>query len=84
MIQDPVSLAWELFSAGVVTNAVVDGVNVEGTLVTKNTKLLSAVGNQISVDSAKLQNVLQALRKQAPLKEVADKLESIYKNSGML
>ena len=82
-IQDPVSLAWELYSTGVVTKAVVDGVSVVGTPVEKNTKLLSAVGDQIDVDPAKLQNLLQALRKRAPLKEVADKLERTYKNPGM-
>ena len=79
-IQDPVLLAWELFSAGVVTKAVVDGVNVVGTTSEKSTKLLSAVRDQIDVDPAKLQNLLQALRKQAPLKEIADKLE---RNCGM-
>ena len=82
-IQDPLSLAWELFTTGVVTKAVVDGVNVVGTPVEKNNKLLSAVRDQIDVDPPKLQNLLRALRKRAPLKEVADKLESIYKNCGM-
>ena len=84
VIQDPLLLAWELVTAGVLTRSVLDGMNVIGlSPLEKKTKLLIAVGNQIDVDPAKLQNLLQALRKQAPFKNVADKLESIYKNCGM-
>ena len=82
-IQDPLSLAWELVAAGIVSRSVVDVMNVMGLPpLEQKTKLLSAVGDQIDVDPAKLQNFLQALRKQT-FKEVADKLESIYKNCGM-
>ena len=81
--QDVVVLAWELFSAGVVSNTVVDGVNTVGlSAVEKKTKLLSAVGNQIDAHPAKFQNLLQVLRKQPPLSEVADKLEDIYRDHG--
>ena len=81
--QDVVVLAWELFLAGVVSNTVVDGVNTVGlSAVEKKTKLLSAVGNQIDAHPAKFQNLLQALRKQPPLKEVVDDLEGIYKDYG--
>ena len=81
--QDVTVLAWELFSAGVVSNTVVDGVNTVGlSAVEKKTKLLSAVGNQIDAHPAKFQNLLQVLRKQPPLSEVADKLEDIYRDPG--
>ena len=81
--QDVIVLAWELFSAGVVSNTVVDGVNTVGlSAVEKKTKLLSAVGNQIDAHPAKFQNLLQVLRKQPPLSEVADKLEDIYRDHG--
>ena len=46
-------------------------------------RLLSAVRDQMAVDPNKFQNLLQALRKQPPLKDVADKLETIYNNCGM-
>ena len=83
-VHDPLLLAWELVTAGVVSRSVVDGMNVIGmSPLEQKTKLLTAVGDQIDVDPAKLQNLLQALRKQAPYKEVAAKLEGIYKNSGM-
>ena len=84
-IQDPLLLAWELVAAGVVSRSVINGMNVMGlSPLEKKTKLLSAVGDQIDVDPAKLQDLLQALRKQAPFIGVANKLESIYKNCGML
>ena len=50
--------------------------------VEKKTKLLCAVGNQIDAHPAMFQNLLQALRKQPPLKEVVDDLEGIYKDYG--
>ena len=78
--QDVVMLACELYSADVVSNAVVEGASTVGLpAVEKKTKLLSAVGNQIDAHPAKFQNLLQALRKQPLLNEVADKLEGIYK-----
>ena len=81
--QDVVVLAWELFSAGVVSNTVVEVVSTVGlSAVEKKTKLLSAVGNQIDAHPAKFQNLLQALRKRPPLKEVVDDLEGIYKDYG--
>ena len=50
--------------------------------VQRKTRLLSAVRDQIAVDRNKFQN-LQALRKQLPLKDVADRLETIYNDCGM-
>ena len=83
-IQDPELLAWELYSDEVISETVVDEVSVVGLSgVQRKTRLLSAVRDQIAVDPNKFQNLLQALRKQPPLKDVADKLETIYNNCGM-
>ena len=83
-IQDPELLAWELYSDDVVSETVVDEVSVVGLSgVQRKTRLLSAVRDQLAVDPNKFQNLLQALRKQPPLKDVAEKLETIYHNCGM-
>ena len=83
-IQDPELLAWELYSDDVVSETVVDEVSVMGlSSVQRKTRLLSAVRDQIAVDPAKFQNLLLALRKRPPLKDVAEKLETIYNNCGM-
>ena len=83
-IQDPELLAWELYSDDVVSQTVVDEVSVVGLSgVQRKTRLLSAVRDQIAVDPAKFKNLLQALRKQPPLKDVADRLETIYNDCGM-
>ena len=83
-IQHPELLAWELYSDDVISETVVDEVSVVGlSSVQRKTRLLSAVRDQIAVDSAKFQNFLLALRKQPPLKDVTEKLETIYSNCGM-
>ena len=83
-IQNPELLAWQLYSDEVVSETVADEVSVVGlSAVQRKTRLLSAVRDQITVDPNKFQNLLQALRKQPPLKDVADKLETIYNNCGM-
>lgn len=82
-IQDPELLAWELYSDDVVSETVVDEVSVLGlSAVQRKTRLLSAVRNQIAVDPAKFQNLLLALKKQPPLINVAEKLETIFKTCG--
>ena len=85
--QDLLLLAWELYSVDIVSKSVVEGVGAVGlSPMEKKTKLFSAVGDQIDVDPDKFLNLLQALRKQPPLKEVVDKLEIAYnencKNEG--
>ena len=83
-IQDPESLAWELYSDGVVSETVVDEVSVLGlSAIQRKTKLLSAVRDAIAVDPTKFQNLLTALQKRPPLKSVAEKLETIFKTCGM-
>ena len=81
--QDLLVLAWELYSVDVVSASVVEGLNASGlSPVEKKTKLLTAIRNKIDVDPTKFQNLLQALRKQPPLKDVTDKLETTYKECG--
>ena len=82
--QDLHELAWELYSTGVVSASVVEGLNAGGlSPVERKTTLFSAVRKQIDFDPTKFQNLLQALKKQPPLKEVTDKLETTYKECGM-
>lgn len=82
--QDLLVLAWELFSVGITSKPVLEGLSTLGlSPVEKKTRLLSAVGDQIDVDLAKFHNFLQVLREQPPLKDVVDKLEITYKNCGM-
>ena len=77
-------LTWELYSAGVLSISIVEevGMGMMG-LEEKKTKLLSAVGNQISVDPAMFQDFLRALGKLPLLNKVVDKLETTYRNFGM-
>lgn len=82
-IQDPELLAWELYSDDVVSETVVDEVSVLGlSAFQRKTKLLSAVRNEIAVDSAKFQNLLTVLKKKPPLKSVVEKLETTFKTCG--
>ena len=68
-IQDPELLAWELYSDEVIPQTVMDEVSMVGlSAVQRKTRLLSAVRDQIAVDPAKFQILLQVLRKQLPLK----------------
>ena len=77
-------LAWELYSAEAVSKSVKDEV-IMGTssVEIKKAMLLSTVGDQIDVNPTNFQNLLWALRKLPPLREVVDKLETTYKNCGM-
>ena len=80
---DLLMLAWDLYSADVVSASVVEGLNVGGlSLVEKKTKLLNAVRSKIDLDPTKFENLLQVLRKQIPLKGITDKLETTYKKCG--
>ena len=81
LVQDTDQLAWELYSDGIISNYVRESVTAEALLADKNTKLFSAVGNQIDVDPAKFPNLLRALRRRPHLKVVVDKLETTH---GML
>ena len=79
-LQDPLDLAWELHSVGVVTSSVVDKLTVEGfSAMQKKTTFVLAIGNQIDTDPTTFQKVIHALRQQQPLKKVADELDTTYK-----
>ena len=77
-IQNPELLAWQLYSKGVLSEMVVDKVStMELSTVQKNTKLLSAVREQIAVDQSKFQDLLIILRERPELKDVAEKLTGL-------
>ena len=77
-IQNPELLAWQLYSKGVLSEMVVDKVStMELSTVQKNTKLLSAVREQIAVDESKFQDLLIILRERPELKDVAEKLTGL-------
>ena len=79
-IEEPEVLAWDLFSSSIISKKEVDEVSMVGLSVAhRKARLLSAVGNQIAVDPAKFQNLLLVLRKQPPLKDIVNKLETIYR-----
>ena len=76
--QDLYVVAWELHSLGVVSRSVLDQLAVNGlSSMNKTTQLFSAVEGQITVAPTKFKDLIQALRKQPPLKDVADKSETI-------
>ena len=79
-VQDPELLAWELYSDEVVPETVVDEVSVVGLSgVQRKSRLLAAIRDQIAVDPAKFQKLLQVLRKHQPLEDIVDKLEETYR-----
>ena len=79
-IEEPEILAWNLFSSNIISKKEVDEVSMVGLSVAhRKAQLLSAVGNQIAVDPAKFQNLLLVLRKQPPLKDIVNKLETMYR-----
>ena len=80
-IQDPELLTWELYSDDIVSEMVVDEVNVVALSdMQRKTKLLNAVRTQITVHPAKFQNLLWTLRRQPSLKDVAEKLKTAYES----
>ena len=79
-VQDPELLAWELYSDEVVPEIVVDEVSMVGLSgVQRKSRLLAAIRDQIAVDPAKFQKLLQVLRKHQPLEDIVDKLEETYR-----
>ena len=79
-IQEPdlCPVAWKLHSLGVVSQYVVEQLSVDALPpMNKKTKLFSAVENQINVAPTKFKDLIQTLRKEPTLKDVADKSETI-------
>ena len=79
-IQDPELFAWDLFSSDIISSKQVGKISVVGlSAIEKKTRLLTTVGEQIAVDPAKFQNLLLVLRKQPTLKDIVNKLETMYR-----
>ena len=79
-------LSWEFYAAGAVPKSVVEEVNLMGWGLSpeeKKTKLLSAVGDKIDIEPDKFQVLLRALKKLPRLIDVANRLETTYKDCGM-
>ena len=80
-IQNPELLVWELYSDDVVSETVTDEVSMVGLSdVQRKTRLLNAVRAQITVHPVKFKDFLRVLRKQPPLKDVAEKLKTAYES----
>ena len=82
-VQAPDTLVCDLYAANVVSQSIVEGTQVLGLSPTQiKTKLFSVIGDQINVDTDKFQKLLEVLRKNPSLKDMADKLEGIYRGWG--
>ena len=76
-IQNP-ELLTQLYSNNVISK--VDVMSVTGpSVMLRRMRLLTAIGDQIAVNPAKFKNLLLALRKQPPLKDIVNKLEEAYR-----
>ena len=81
-IEDPEVLVWKLYFKNLVSRKQVDEVSKVGlSTVQRSMKLLSVFGDQITVNPAKLKDLLLVLRKHPPLKDIVDKLKSTYRNN---
>ncbi len=79
VIQDPDVLAWQLFSKHVISSTVVEEVCYPMIPpVQKKTRLLAAVRGHIAVNPAGLDTLLQVLRMQPYLMDMAQTLEDTY------
>ena len=85
MLQDPEQLACDLYAEGVVPEKAVDDVNVIGIAdKQKRMKLLSFVKDNIAVEPTRLHKLVQILKKQPPMVEVAERLEETYREYDQL
>ena len=79
-IQDPELFVWDVFSSNIISSKQVGKMSLVGlSAIEEKTRLLTTVGEQIAVDPAKFQNLLLVLRKQPPLKDIVNKLETMYR-----
>ncbi len=79
VVQNPEVLAWQLYSHGVVSNTVVDEVCLPNLApVYRKARLLTAVRDQIVVDSASFGSLLLVLKMQPYLASIAQRLEQTY------
>ena len=78
-IQDPEVLAWELFSENVVTSTVVEFANnMTHERGERTSKLLMAVGSQISVDPGVFDVFLSVLDKQPAMSDLCGRMKEAY------
>ena len=76
IIQDPEVLAWELYSKGVVSSAVVDFANnMAHERGTRTSKLLMAVGSQIEVDPGVFDVFLSVLAKRPSMSDLCGRMK---------
>ncbi len=79
VLQNPEVLAWQLYSHGVVSNTVVDEVCLPNLApVYRKARLLTAVRDQIVVDSTSFGSLLLVLKMQPYLASIAQRLEQTY------
>ena len=75
-IQDPLSLAIQMFSAGVITSAVMERMNVPAlSRLDKNNELLSAVAMRIKTDSSTFDMVLSCLNADVSLQSLVENMQ---------
>ena len=81
-MQYPELLALELYSDGILSETVMDEMSMVGlSSVQRKMRLLNAVRVQITSNPTKFQNLLLALKKQPPLRDVAEKLKTTYESN---
>ena len=82
VIQDPEVLAWELFSESVVTSTVVEfAYNMTHERGERTSKLLMAVGSQISADPRVFDVFLSAVAKRASMIDLCRRMKDSYRKS---
>ena len=77
-IQDPVGLAMELYSRGIITQELLSSINETQSKQASKVKLLQAVGDQISLTPGKFDVFLSILKGDASLKLIAKNMQSTY------
>lgn len=78
-IQDPLTLATQLFAQGIITSAVKEDMNVLGrSRLEKNEKLLGAVATQIQNDASKFGVFLTTLNEDPPLQSLVKSMQSKF------
>lgn len=76
-IQDPLPLATQLFSQGVITSAVKECVSTSGlSRLDKNNKLLCAVEANIQNEPDKFAVILSALKEECSMQSLVESIES--------
>ena len=76
-IQDPLSLAAQLFSKGIISSAVQERMAILGlSRLEKNNELLSAVGMQIRTNSQTFHEFVSALKEDSSMQSLVESMQS--------